>query len=78
VAALLDRFGLPVHHGSSLNPKAAVAQMGRDKKNRGTLIHCALPAGIGRMHRESGWTMPVPPEQMEAALLDLRGPADGI
>jgi 3-dehydroquinate synthetase len=31
-----------------------------DKKNRGGLIHFALPATVGRMHRQHGWTTAVP------------------
>ena len=72
VATLLEQFGLPVRYRHPLNVKAAVAQMGSDKKNRGSLIHCALPAGIGRMHNEAGWTMPVPPGAVEAALVKLQ------
>lgn len=72
VARLLEQFGLPVRYHHPLDVKAAVAQMGSDKKNRGALIHCALPAGIGRMHNQAGWTMPVPPVAMEAALVKLQ------
>jgi 3-dehydroquinate synthetase len=74
VAALMARLGLPVSYGDSLNVKAAIAQMGSDKKNRGAQIHCALPAGIGSMHTEGGWTMAVAPEHMEAVLVRLGTP----
>jgi 3-dehydroquinate synthase len=77
VAALLERFGLPVRYGSSLDVPAAIAHMRSDKKNRGALIHCALPAAIGRMHHESGWTTPVSAEQVAAALVKLRGQNGG-
>jgi 3-dehydroquinate synthase len=72
VAALLERLGLPVGYAHPLNVEAALAQMGNDKKNRGGLIHCALPAGIGRMPDAPGWTSPVPPAMVEAALVKLR------
>jgi 3-dehydroquinate synthase len=72
VAALLEGLGLPVKYGQSLDIKSAVAQMGTDKKNRGGMIHCALPAAIGRMHYESGWTLPVPAGDLETALEELQ------
>lgn len=73
VAALLDRFGLPIRADSSLDVKGAVGQMSSDKKNRRGVIHCALPRGIGQMQSEGGWTMPVPTEHVVAALVNLRG-----
>jgi 3-dehydroquinate synthase len=72
VAALLARFGLPVRYEKPLDLEAAIGQMGSDKKTRGALIHCALPAAIGRMHQEKGWTVPVPREAVEAALVELQ------
>jgi 3-dehydroquinate synthetase len=77
VATLLERFGLPVHYGSSLDARTAIAHMSSDKKNRTALIHCALPAAIGRMHNEGGWTMPVSPQHVEAALVKLGQPEGG-
>jgi 3-dehydroquinate synthase len=71
VAMLLDRLGLPVRLGGSFNPGLAITHMASDKKNRGTLLHCALPADVGRMHHDNGWTVPVPPALMEAALVKL-------
>jgi hypothetical protein len=53
---------------------AAIAQMESDKKNRGAEIHCALPAAIGCMHAEGGWTTAVAREHMEAVLVKLRAP----
>ena len=71
VAALLNRLGLPVRLGATLDPGSAIAHMASDKKNRGALLHCALPADIGRMHRDHGWTVPVVRDHMEAALVKL-------
>jgi 3-dehydroquinate synthase len=78
VATLLEHLGLPVRLGPSLNPQAAVAHMASDKKNRGASIHCALPAGLGRMNGENGWTIAVPPEQVAAALVKLRDQDGGV
>jgi 3-dehydroquinate synthase len=78
VAALLECLGLPVRGGPALNPEAAIAQMGSDKKNRGASIHCALPAGLGRMHSNNGWTIAVRPEHVAAALVKLGGQQVGV
>lgn len=71
VAALLNRLGLPVRLGGSLDPQSAIAYMASDKKNRGAVLHCSLPADIGRMHRDHGWTVPVSRDEIQAALVKL-------
>jgi hypothetical protein len=45
--------------------------MAADKKNRGALIHFALPMELGRMHRTDAWTTPVAVASIEAALAVL-------
>jgi hypothetical protein len=46
--------------------------MASDKKNRRAVIHCALPAGIGRMHRSDNWTTLVTREELESALMVIQ------
>jgi 3-dehydroquinate synthase len=72
VAELLGKLGLPVRYDQALDLKLAVAHMGWDKKNRDSVIHCALPAEIGRMHHETSWTTPVSAEQIEVGLRVLQ------
>jgi 3-dehydroquinate synthase len=72
VSSLLERLGLPVRSEPSLNLAGAIAVMAHDKKNRESMIHCALPAEVGRMHRERYWTVPVEAAELEAALVKLR------
>jgi 3-dehydroquinate synthase len=59
VARLLTSLGLPNRFPSEIDPGALMARMESDKKNRGGQIHFALPSGVGRMHRDDGWTTPV-------------------
>jgi 3-dehydroquinate synthase len=75
VAALLERFGLPIHAERELDVNAAVGWMASDKKNRKGRVYCALPRGIGQMQRDGGWTTPVSPEHVAAALVKLQGTA---
>jgi 3-dehydroquinate synthase len=72
VAELLEKLGLPVRYESGLDLNILVSQMGSDKKNRQAVIHCALPSGVGRMHREPDWSMPVSAEQMALGLRVLQ------
>ncbi|HYF38795.1 MAG TPA: 3-dehydroquinate synthase [Gemmatimonadales bacterium] len=74
VAGLLERFGLPTRLEPSVDIADAVQQMGSDKKNRAAEIHCALPADIGRMHHQRGWTVPVSPEHVVASLVKMQEP----
>jgi len=46
--------------------------MATDKKNRSGQIHFALARQLGEMHRENGWTIPVPAEAIRAAMTALR------
>ena len=66
VVALLRTFGLPVRvseaAGREVTPEAIVDAARGDKKNRGTGpdLRFALPAGIGRTHRDGAeWTVAV-------------------
>jgi 3-dehydroquinate synthase len=68
VAALLRRFGLPVRvseaAGDGVTPERIVDAARGDKKNRGGApdLRFALPAGIGRTHRDGAeWTVGVAP-----------------
>ncbi len=71
VAGLLIKLGLPARLPRRLERSALLATMGTDKKNRGGQIHFALPARVGAMHREHGWTIPVEPQAIEAAIAVL-------
>ncbi|MGH7509596.1 MAG: 3-dehydroquinate synthase [Gemmatimonadales bacterium] len=68
VAGLLSRLGLPERLPEGLGPAELLGSMSHDKKNREARIHFALPAGLGQMHRESGWTTPVPADAIRAAM----------
>lgn len=68
VASLLERFGLPVRLTNSLSAEPLLEAMGRDKKNRMTRIHFALPSAIGCISTVGGWTVPVDGREIEAAL----------
>ena len=72
VAGLLSRLGLPIRSEQPLDLQLAVASMASDKKNRRAVIHCALPAGIGRMYRGDNWTTPVTREELESALMVIQ------
>ena len=71
LGALLDQLGLPVRLPEGLDRATVLARMSHDKKNRSTRIHCALVAGVGRMHADGGWTTGVPLGEMERALAGL-------
>jgi 3-dehydroquinate synthase len=61
VAALLERFGLPLEAPQGATVDDVLAAMGRDKKVRAGGIRLALPRRVGEMHGDSqiGWTVPV-------------------
>jgi 3-dehydroquinate synthase len=68
VAALLGRLGLPGRLPPRLERSALLGSMATDKKNRSGQIHFALASQVGEMHRENGWTTPVPAEAIRAAM----------
>jgi 3-dehydroquinate synthase len=69
VAALLGQLGLPGRLPPRLERSALVATMATDKKNRNEQIHFALAKQLGEMHRQNGWTIPVPAEAIGAAMM---------
>jgi 3-dehydroquinate synthetase len=71
VAALLGRLGLPRRLPPGLERSALFRSMATDKKNRAGQIHFALASQLGEMHRENGWTTPVPTEALRAAMTAL-------
>jgi len=70
IATLLAGLGLPVTPPPGLALARALEAMRADKKNRSGAIHCALPARVGVMAPgpAGGWTHPVAPEVLAAAL----------
>jgi 3-dehydroquinate synthase len=68
VAQLLARLGLPDRVPVGVDRTALIDSMMTDKKNRGGQIHFALPATLGRMHRQDGWTTPVPDSAIQRVL----------
>ena len=71
VVALLERLGLPVRLANSPSPERLLEAMGRDKKNRMTRIHFALPAAIGCISTEGGWTRSADELAIKAALATI-------
>jgi 3-dehydroquinate synthase len=68
VAALLTRLGLPEQLPGAVDAGAVLGSMASDKKNRGADIHFALPARLGAMHHDGGWTVPVSPDAIRRAM----------
>ena len=68
VAKLLTSFGLPTERPKDFDPSAILANMQHDKKNRGSEIRFALPAALGRMPSDDGWTRAVPLAVIRRAL----------
>jgi 3-dehydroquinate synthase len=68
VTSLLGRLGLPTRYPGSLDPEALLAGMAHDKKNRGSAIHFALIAELGRVERGVSWTTAVPPTAIMRAI----------
>jgi 3-dehydroquinate synthase len=68
VVSLLERFGLPVRLGQRLPEERLLDAMGRDKKNRMTRVHFALPSAIGCMAEEGGWTRSAAEPAIRSAL----------
>jgi 3-dehydroquinate synthase len=59
VTSLLGRLGLPIRSPEPLNGPHLISAMLGDKKNRDGVIHVALIAQLGRMHRDPTWTTAV-------------------
>ncbi len=68
VAGLLERLGLPGRLQNQLADSVLLDAMARDKKNRDSEIHFALPAGLGEIHKARGWTTSAPKESIREAL----------
>jgi 3-dehydroquinate synthase len=66
--AVLKELGLPLRVPGPVDFRAVLDRMSSDKKNRGGEIHCALVSAIGSVARLPGWTVPVAPAELEAAL----------
>jgi 3-dehydroquinate synthase len=62
LAALLERFGLPVRIPRSLEAERVVMALRNDKKNRGKELRVVLLSAVGAVHGSDnhGWTTPVP------------------
>lgn len=71
VAALLGRLGLPGRLPPRVERATLLSSMAADKKNRSGQIRFALAKQLGEMHRENGWTTPVPAEAIRAAMAAL-------
>ncbi|MGH7658046.1 MAG: 3-dehydroquinate synthase, partial [Gemmatimonadales bacterium] len=68
MGTLLRRLGAPVQP-PSVDGAGLIRRMRGDKKNRRGEIRCALPAAIGRMHRDgTQWTTAVSGEDFERVL----------
>jgi 3-dehydroquinate synthase len=68
VSQLLTGLGLPDRVPTGIDPAALLRSMLGDKKNREGQIHFALPAALGRMHRQNGWTTAVPETAIQRVL----------
>jgi 3-dehydroquinate synthetase len=71
VTQLLTRLGLPTRLERPVEPGAVLEAMRTDKKNRNGRLHFALPADLGRMSREGGWTTSVSAGAIRQALTPL-------
>jgi len=65
---LLTSLGLPSRVDGARDADVIVTHMTRDKKNRSSEIHFALPSGLGRMHCSNGWTTSVAIKTIREAL----------
>lgn len=69
IARLCERAGLPTAVPADCDAEALVGAAFHDKKVRGGIIRCALPATLGVMGNHKGELgIPVEPEQFAAAL----------
>ena len=73
LVADLRSLGIPLRFPSGISDRAALVMMGRDKKNLGKVIHCALVSQIGTMARPGGaWTVESPQSVLKNALQEAR------
>jgi 3-dehydroquinate synthase len=72
VTSLLGRLGLPTSSPDPLTASRLLSAMLGDKKNRAGVIHVALVAEVGRMHRHPGWTTPVSEATINQAIDTIR------
>jgi 3-dehydroquinate synthase len=70
VAALLERFGLPLEAPEGARVDDLLASMGHDKKVRAGQVRLALPRRVGAMHGDAqlGWTVPVSEDLLRGIL----------
>jgi 3-dehydroquinate synthase len=70
VAALLDRFGLPLEAPPGTSVDDLLAKMGHDKKARAGEMRLALPRRVGEMYgdAQTGWTVAVSEELLREVL----------
>jgi len=72
VAGLLTRLGLPVRTVVPREGVGSLAEaMTRDKKNRESRIHFALPRAIGTMESAAGWTRDAPRDAIMRSLASI-------
>jgi 3-dehydroquinate synthase len=72
VSSLLSRLGLPTRSPAPLNNSDLVSAMLGDKKNRDGMIHVALVAQVGCMHRDRTWTTPVSTTRINQVIDTIR------
>ena len=70
VAALLERFGLPLEAPEGASVDDLLGSMGHDKKARAGQVYLALPRRVGAMHGDAqlGWTVPIPEDLLREIL----------
>jgi 3-dehydroquinate synthase len=70
VAAILERYQLPLELPATATAEALLAAMRHDKKARDGAIRFALPARVGTMHEgeSASWTTGVPDDVVSAVL----------
>jgi 3-dehydroquinate synthase len=71
VERLLQLLGLPSRLHRSLAVTQVIAAMSSDKKNRDRRIYFALPASLGKMASEGGWTRNVDEPAIRSALAHI-------
>jgi 3-dehydroquinate synthase len=71
VRGLVGALGLPTRTRDGVHVARALEAMLHDKKNREGHVRLALPVGLGVMHQEQGWTVPVTEELLASALVGL-------
>jgi 3-dehydroquinate synthase len=71
VERLLQRLGLPSRLSRPVAVTQVIAAMSSDKKNRDQRIRFALPAAVGSMASEGGWTRNVDEPAIRSALAHI-------